>query len=204
MHWTAIAAFHLETEDAQIVEIQVDVLKSISCGLLAVLMVYFGLVVASKDKFFARTVQQRTEKLKSEILASSSLYEIQKGKHLIRFQALFKDTKFILAGGFIAGSGACLMHYFEMLGMAVNARIEWNGLLITVSAFIAVLGGSLAYWIVFRLLTWKPLKESFRIGSALILAGGVSGMHYTAEMAATYYYDETAYIDPVKPMNFNW
>lgn len=53
---------------------------------------------------------------------------------------------------------------------------------ITGSVIIAIVNAIFAYWILFRLLALYPKREILRVLSAVVIAIGVCGMHYTGKL----------------------
>jgi len=205
MHWISIASFHLETAQNEVVTMHVDYAKSVCCCFSAILCVYVGLIIASRDKFFSLARNDRKELLVKEVSSNATLQQIREsGNGRIHYVALVNSIGWIVSGAIISGFGTCSTHYFEMLGIPINAKIQWNGALVFVSCIIPLVGATLAYWIMFRLLTWKPEKELFRIASAILLSSGASGMQYTAEFAANYSYSFSLSSRPGRSLKIDW
>ena len=91
----------------------------------------------------------------------------------------------ILIGGLLTGSSVCGMHYVGQLGIA-NYRCSYNVANVVGSAIIAVFSSTTALGIFFR---WRATWTDswWRRGiCAFLLAGAVSGMHWTATAGTTY------------------
>lgn len=93
-----------------------------------------------------------------------------------------------LLGAVFIGSGIVSMHYIGMAAMQMNAEIQYNPLLVTLSVVIAYLASFTAL----RLLSAVPSirkrlwKEFGFIGSSLLMGAAISGMHYTGMAGASF------------------
>lgn len=93
----------------------------------------------------------------------------------------------ILLGGLLTGSSVCGMHYVGQLGIS-NYRCSYHVANVVGSAIIAIFSSTAALGIFFR---WRAAWTDswWRRGiCACLLAGAVSGMHWTAA-AGTIYLD---------------
>jgi diguanylate cyclase len=90
------------------------------------------------------------------------------------------------AAGFLALAVAS-MHYLGMASMEMDADISWNAPLVALSLVIAF-GASLAALFMVQQLGRSRFRLSAgrRLGAAVILGLGISGLHYTAMAAATF------------------
>eukprot|EP01034_Spumella_vulgaris_P029720 gene29720-36812_t len=94
----------------------------------------------------------------------------------------------LMFGGLCTGSGVVVMHYLGMSAMSFPGEITWNISIMCVSILIALGASTVAFWILFRLLSLYPQKEVLRVGSACIMTLAVCGMHYTGMAAAHFTY----------------
>jgi diguanylate cyclase (GGDEF)-like protein len=80
------------------------------------------------------------------------------------------------------------MHYLGMASMEMDATISWSAPLVALSLLIAF-GASLAALYLVQQLGRDRFRLSAvrRLGAALILGLGISGLHYTAMAAATFH-----------------
>ena len=78
------------------------------------------------------------------------------------------------------------MHYVGMMAMVCDCKMEWDGGLVFLSVLIAMIAGSAAFWILFRLLALNPQLEILRVLSAVVMMVAVMSMHYTGMVAASY------------------
>ncbi|KAJ5803043.1 uncharacterized protein N7503_005493 [Penicillium pulvis] len=91
----------------------------------------------------------------------------------------------ILIGGLLTGSSVCGMHYVGQLGIS-NYKSSYHVANVVGSAIIAVFSSTAALGIFFR---WRATWTDswWRRGiCACLLAGAVSGMHWTAAVGTTY------------------
>jgi len=79
------------------------------------------------------------------------------------------------------------MHYIGMTAQVGDMEIEWIGGVIFASVVIAAVVATVAFWIMFRLLSLNPSIESLRVSSALVMGIAACGMHYTGMHAAVYH-----------------
>lgn len=91
----------------------------------------------------------------------------------------------ILIGGLLTGSSVCGMHYIGQLGIS-NYRCSYHVANVVGSAVIAIFSSTAALGIFFR---WRAswTDSWWRRGiCACLLAGAVSGMHWTAAVGTIY------------------
>lgn len=86
----------------------------------------------------------------------------------------------LLTGGVLAGLGVAGMHYLGMHAIIMNGRMAYDAGTVALSILIAVVAATAALWATLRIR--GPL---FITGAALVMAGAISGMHYTGMMAVT-------------------
>ena len=97
------------------------------------------------------------------------------------------SLKQLATGGLLIGLGIGAMHYSGMAAMRLNGMIRYDVKLFSLSILVAIALATLALWIKFRLMSWKPdWHRRITIVSAIVMGLAVSGMHYTA-MAAAYF-----------------
>src|SRR5688572_14073342 len=91
-----------------------------------------------------------------------------------------------LAGGSLAmGAGICAMHYLGMAALDMSPPIDWNAILLAVSAAIAVIASAAALMIFFWLRRVnKRHGLAYQLAAAAVMGLAISGMHYTGMAAA--------------------
>jgi PAS domain S-box-containing protein len=87
----------------------------------------------------------------------------------------------IAIGALLMGAGICSMHYIGMVAMRVQAKLDYDPLLVVVSFLIAA-GASL----VALRLSLASMNVAQRTGGAVAMGIAISGMHYTGMAAATF------------------
>jgi len=98
----------------------------------------------------------------------------------------------LVGGGGFMGIGIAAMHYTGMAAMRLPAAIAYDPVLVVASFLIAIAAAQLALWSAFNLRRgWWP-----RIGSALVMAGAVCGMHYTGMTAAVFVPNQRPIVGP--------
>jgi len=184
MHFVGMYAVTMEDEDGEYVPIRFDIGYTILSMVLAVLFTLAGFYISSLDVVFTKTKKQIVE-LFVEDAGGLSMKDI---KHFTHFQMLLMmATHFpskLLYGGVCTGSGLVLAHYVGMAAMRFPGVIEWNTGVITASIIVAILASTVAFWILFRLLSLYSNKENLRLVCAFCMACAVSGMHYIGMIAA--------------------
>ncbi|WP_407543074.1 MHYT domain-containing protein (plasmid) [Deinococcus radiomollis] len=95
----------------------------------------------------------------------------------------------ILASGTVAGTGIVLMHYVGMAALQLNARPEYNPVLVGLSVLIAVGAASVAFFLFSRVVTQnltRTARAAIQTGAALVMGVAIAGMHYTGMAAIQY------------------
>eukprot|EP01033_Poteriospumella_lacustris_P016076 gene16077-11500_t len=186
MHFIGMHAFRLHDIDGHHVHVRYDVGASIGSFITVVFTTFVGVTVASYDSMFSKTKVDIVEEFiyESRKLTFAEIRRISAQRILMTIST--KELGYLLVGGFITGSGVSIMHYIGMDGTIFNGEIHWRPGLVTLSVIIAIVASSAAFWIFFRLLSIFPDMECLRIGSAVIMAIAVCGMHYTGMVAGAY------------------
>jgi len=92
----------------------------------------------------------------------------------------------LLGAGLLMGFGIASMHYVGMAAMRMQPPISYAPGGAALSVLIAVAASMVTVWSAFRLRLETVLTAlSKKAGSALAMAGGICGMHYTAIAAAS-------------------
>jgi diguanylate cyclase (GGDEF)-like protein len=85
------------------------------------------------------------------------------------------------------GAGISTMHYLGMGAIAIVPAISYDPQLVVISILIAVSASFVALWLFFRLREGLSLQQRLaRIGAAVVMGLGISGMHYTAMAASRF------------------
>ncbi|WP_041522844.1 MHYT domain-containing protein [Gilvimarinus agarilyticus] len=93
----------------------------------------------------------------------------------------------IAASAVIMGAGICAMHYGGMYAMRMDPQIQYDTLIVAISALIAVVASGAAL-VICRQVRVVPAKYVVvvKIVAALVMGAAICGMHYTGMAAATY------------------
>ena len=93
----------------------------------------------------------------------------------------------VIGGGVCMGIAIAWMHYTGMAAMQLQATIEYDWRLVSLSVAIAITASFAALWLAFRLQD-RSLKSLLwqKFGSAFVMGIAISGMHYTG-MWATHF-----------------
>lgn len=85
------------------------------------------------------------------------------------------------------------MHYLGMTAQRMSATMEFHTGLVVLSAVIAIVTACVAFWILFRVLTFTPNYHSLRLASALIMGAALCGTNYTGMGSCSYAYTTESY-----------
>ncbi|WP_414581984.1 MHYT domain-containing protein [Scytonema sp. PCC 10023] len=98
------------------------------------------------------------------------------------------STPLVIGGGVCMGVAIAGMHYTGMAAMRLQAKIEYDLILVCLSVVIAIIASFAALWLAFRLQKNQDLKGVIwqKVGSAFLMGIAISGMHYTG-MWATHF-----------------
>ena len=111
----------------------------------------------------------------------------------------------VVSGGVCMGIAIASMHYTGMAAMQLQAKIEYDWRLVSLSVAIAITASFAALWLAFRL--QEPSSKSLicqKLGSALLMGIAISGMHYTG-MWATHFMPYTVLsAEPFPTMAQSW
>lgn len=186
LHFTGMYALRLEVEVGGVrhqVTQRYDPVLTIISYVAALVFVQIGAVMASKDTFFGSSKSEATTALQQIV----SLKAMVKYGKRIKFFVLFTKPQRFIAGGSLTGLGVLSMHFIGMSALVENGFVmEWNVPVLATSFLLAMVVPIVGFWIVFRLLQWRPKNEALRVGSALVIALAVSGVHYSGMAACTY------------------
>lgn len=195
MHFVAMAGVMFYREDNHervFVRYRVDL--TIASLIIVIFLSYLGLYVCTIDKAFvhdqAEVIDTYVEDIRMKTIQEIKAIE---SKRQLLTKSLLKNLKFFVLGGVIVASGVCVMHYIGMNAMVFDGYIQWNYGIVSASVIIAVVAGSAALWILFRLLALFPEIELIRFASAVTMAVAVNGMHYTGMAAGNFIYDPDAH-----------
>ncbi len=102
------------------------------------------------------------------------------------------STLQLLNGGTLFGAGVGAMHYTGMSAMRINGLIRYDAAIFSLSILVAVVLAVLALWLKFRLQRRNSLGLVWiNLSSAVVMGLAVSGMHYTAMLAAYFVSDSS-------------
>lgn len=98
------------------------------------------------------------------------------------------STPLVIGGGVCMGIAIAGMHYTGMAAMRLQAKIEYDLVLVILSVLIAMIASFAALWLAFRLQKNQNFKGVIwqKVGSAFFMGIAITGMHYTG-MWATHF-----------------
>ena len=92
-----------------------------------------------------------------------------------------------LTGSVVMGAGIAGMHYIGMAAMRMPAMTRYSPLLVTCSILLAILVSPTALRMAFGLREETRWSVPRRLGSATVMGGAISAMHYTGMAAASFF-----------------
>jgi diguanylate cyclase len=181
MHFVGMGALTLKV-NGEILETRFDIAVTIFSLLAAIVCVYLGLYISSRDQMFTMSKEEIVRLILTEAKSLQSLRD-----SLVLFKlVLLRNPLPLICGGLVMGSGVVVMHYIGMMAMSTEATVHWDIGIVVLSIIIALVASCAAYWILFRLLALYPAMESVRIASACVMTIAVCAVHYTGMAAASY------------------
>jgi len=105
------------------------------------------------------------------------------------FIASRKDMRWthLIGGGVIMGVAIAAMHYIGMAAMRLQAILQYDPLFFSLSIIIAITASLAALWLAFEFRNEGTESLNWlKIGSAVVMGGAISGMHYTGMHAAIF------------------
>lgn len=93
----------------------------------------------------------------------------------------------LLGAGLFTGLAVASMHYIGMEAMVMQGEMVYNKMLVGVSIAIAIVAATVALWLAVNL-----KGTALMLGSAVIMAIAVCGMHYTGMAAMGMIHDHSA------------
>ncbi len=90
----------------------------------------------------------------------------------------------LVTGGVFMGLAICAMHYLGMAAMRMDATLQYDPLLFTLSVLIAIAASVAALWLAFQLQHEQRAWSWAKLVSALLMGVAIAGMHYTGMAAA--------------------
>ena len=190
MHFVGMSGMSLTDGDGNSIEYQYRVDLTVGSLVIVIFCIYCSLLIVSHDRAFTTDNLDAVRKFirEAHTLSFQELRQMN-SKQMFLLQSLFRNILPLVAGGVLTAGGVCVMHYIGMQAMVFPGYIQWNGGVVFCSVVIAIVAGTAAFWILFRLLALFPYMEVLRFLSAAIMAIAVNGMHYTGMAAATFVHE---------------
>mmetsp|Transcript_29220 Transcript_29220/g.44175 ORF Transcript_29220/g.44175 Transcript_29220/m.44175 type:complete len:405 (+) Transcript_29220:317-1531(+) len=157
----------------------------------AVVFMWFGVLIASKDIFHGHDRLSHLKKIIKEKPSVTTKGQSSQATRVIHMVAFFHDPKWILLGSLSAAAGALIMHFTGMIAQQGPFRPKWKIGYLVLSVILGVAICAVGFWIIFRLLHWKVEKFWLRPASAAVIASAVCALHFFGMLSAEYVYDES-------------
>ncbi|MGH8001518.1 MAG: MHYT domain-containing protein [Brasilonema sp.] len=116
------------------------------------------------------------------------------------------STPILIGGGICMGIAIASMHYTGMAAMRLQAKLEYDIRLVSVSVIIAIIDSFVALWLGFQLQKNLNRKRAIwqKLGSAFLMGIAINGMHYIG-MWATHFVPHKNFSKLQSPvMNQSW
>ena len=115
-------------------------------------------------------------------------------------------AKRLAASGIVMGAGIASMHYTGMEAMQMEAALRYDPALFMLSIVIAIVGSTIALWLVFKFSSHaQEVRFRYKAAAALIMGLAICGMHYTGMEAAYYVADHSLlHAAPTSAANSLW
>lgn len=198
MHFVGVASVSIEIHSTDAitgelittpVPMHFNIAISILSLIVVLVMTTVGVAISANDRLFMKTKGEILEMFIKDT-SKLSISELRKMKNYRLFALIAtKDLKYLLVGGACAGSGVSVMHYVGMKSMTFHGRIVYDPGLVFLSVIVAIVAATIAFSILFRLLSLFPNREFLRIISSFLMACAVCGMHYTGMAASSFVYE---------------
>lgn len=91
----------------------------------------------------------------------------------------------LLIGSVLMGVGVGAMHYTGMEAIQVDGTLSYDISIVLASVVIAVIVSAVAMWLSFSL-RGAATNIGMKLGGAVVMAGGIFGLHYVAMTAAQF------------------
>jgi NO-binding membrane sensor protein with MHYT domain len=176
----------LKTQNSEEIKFEFSTGLTVASIIASLLCIYLGLIISSRDRAYTKSKEGIAEMTLSDA-SNMTIKEIKETNFVI--MALCKDPYPLILGGFVTAAGILVMHYLGMMAMVFQGTMIVDTGLIAASVIIAIVASVAAFWILFRLLALFPNDESFRFLGSIVMAIGISGMHYTGAAAVNYDYN---------------
>jgi NO-binding membrane sensor protein with MHYT domain len=189
-HFIGLAAMRMYDANGELIAFYYDIKIVIFFLFLTMVLTALGMMIVSYDRLFAKTKKQILDMF-VEDLKHLSITDSKKSQDSTIFRLILtKDVRFLVAGGILIGGAFCMLHYTGMVAMRFQGKLTFNWGIVVASVFVAVFAATIALWILFRLLSIFPGKESLRLLCAAIMGIAIFGVHYVGMEASMIMYDE--------------
>lgn len=108
----------------------------------------------------------------------STLTNKESAARIIKLTALTSNMRNIVWGGILAGFGVVGTHTMGMIAQDLPCELEGNFAVLLASLIFACVSTTVAFWIIFRVVTFWSDNKSLRLGSILLMALAIWGTQY--------------------------
>lgn len=156
-----------------------------------VIHVYIGLLIGASDPCFNNTKKEIMEKFIARTSNTCTLQQIRKlSKHRILFIVCTHSLERIYFAGVFGGIGVVISKFMVTSSISFQGDVQYNIGIVAASVLVAILNGTVAFWMFFRVLSVMPNLDSVRFLVTLLVVLTVCGMHFIGSSAVTFRFDE--------------
>ena len=148
MHFVGMGAMKLVLPNGDVVKQHINITETFISLLSAVVLVYGGLLISTKDKMFSLDKEEVVDLVLSKVNSFAALRD----KHVLLKKVLLRGLAPLAIGGVASGAGVCCMHFIGMTAVIGDFRLEWDAGMVVLCTVLAVVASTAAFWIIFRLL----------------------------------------------------
>lgn len=114
------------------------------------------------------------------------------GKNIVFKFVLTHKPKRMIFGGIIIGVGITITRYSALMSLRQPAVAVLNWWMALVTLAIAIVLSITAFYLIFRVLMWKPKMQLARVLSFVVMGLAMAGTHYAGTFTVRYRYDSDA------------
>ena len=114
------------------------------------------------------------------------------GKNIVFKFVLTHKPKRMIFGGVLIGMGITITRYGALMSLRQPAVAVLNWWMALVTLAIAIVLSIAAFYLIFRVLMWKPKLQLVRVLSFVVMGLAMAGTHYAGTFAVRYRYDTNA------------
>ena len=120
------------------------------------------------------------------------MFERHQFADLLQLTALFSKPHYILLGGICTGLGVVATHALGTRAQDIPCELNGNMPVLISAALFSCISTTVAFWIIFRVLTFWPKHTALFYGSVLLMGSAICGTQYCGFLGVSYYFSPHA------------